>query len=526
MREVTDPSILAELEETPSILGLKPVTDPTLINELEGIPSVKEKLSISFDMPLTMDELNKLGSMAPGIDMERGKKAFSDAKTLSKMTGQNISPSLTYKMGDTIDEWLTQNNNSVPLKPEDNWLQIGKKAIESVPYAVGVGIGGNIRMVEDFLASSVPPDMRKIIEENKDLLKDYTGPIPFKPTTIGDQTADFWNKRLEETAPDAAPDSLKRYAYLITSNVAQNLPALLASVLTGNPELALNYMLLQAQGQKYQQLREKGTSFEIAAPMAAIAGLSEKYTEYLPTDALIKTGVPFAKRLLLVSGLDVPGELINTAVESAIDKVTITPDMTIDDIIGALTETAIVSLGSAGLLTTIIHPVVHAREQQEKRLNIEQGKGDTDFKKVDDSLKQEAEINTTIEEAGKAAIEKEITPEPIEEAVPVSEAEISKIEPTEEAETDAMLDLIAEGRDIKTLTDEELDNRLIQQAEEAEAPADLRIENIPEKLEIEIMAMKAKTGEKIKIKGNAREAFTENQDSLKKYQSLLDCLGV
>ena len=123
-------------------------------------------------------------------------------------------------------------------------------------------------------------------------------------------------------------------------------------------------------------------------------------------------------------------------------------------------------------------------------------------------------------------IEKEITPEPIEEAAPVSEAEISKIEPTEETETDAMLDLITEGRDIETLTDEELDNRLIQQTEPAEAPADLRIENIPEKLEIEVMAMKAKTGEKIKIKGNAREAFTENQNSLKKYQSLLDCLGV
>lgn len=53
---------------------------------------------------------------------------------------------------------------------------------------------------------------------------------------------------------------------------------------------------------------------------------------------------------------------------------------------------------------------------------------------------------------------------------------------------------------------------------------DLTVETIPEKLEVEYDAIRSATGEKVRVKGNAREAWQEHETAANLYKALLDCL--
>ena len=50
-------------------------------------------------------------------------------------------------------------------------------------------------------------------------------------------------------------------------------------------------------------------------------------------------------------------------------------------------------------------------------------------------------------------------------------------------------------------------------------------DSIPADIEVEIEAIKSKTGERIKVKQNAREAYAELNTDASQYKKLLHCLG-
>src|SRR3990167_676987 len=289
------------------------------------------------------------------IDPHKVTQSILYAETLSMLTGKNIRPSQMYDQQESIEEILKGEKY-------DTWGQVAGKMFNSLYPAWMLGGSG---LVQEFEERMTPPLQKEIKPE---LLEGYEGPRPFV-TTLGKEAGDYWSKKLEKQDVYAAPDSLKRYAHMIGVNVMQNIPQFVVGFATGKFDIPLLMMAAQAKGQRYSLARKGGEPKSTASLISNITFISEFMTELLPFKEMTKIGVPFAQRLLLSAALDVPGEIINKSIESAVDKVTIRSDMTLGQFTQELIETAIVSLGSVGILTTVAHPLTWAREQHQNRID-------------------------------------------------------------------------------------------------------------------------------------------------------------
>jgi len=209
---------------------------------------------------------------------------------------------------------------------------------------------------------------------------------------------------------------------------------------------------------------------------------------------MTKIGVPFAQRLLLSAAFDVPGELINKSIESAVDKVTIRPDMTLGQFAQELIETAVVSLGSVGILTTVAHPLTWAREQHQNRIDSM------------NKLKEMA-LSELIKEKD-AEVMAALTGQ---EVLPAEELKVG-----EEKEK--------EKEGIKTETIKE-EKTFIEPPRPIPDKYSINENEIPENLLVKIKAIRGKTGEMIEYEENARVAYKDVNENIVKYKGLLECLG-
>ena len=376
------------------------------VGEFKGkIPTVSgAPIAIGIDKSQRIDtgKIPSLPITNIGIDKKKMRDAFTDAATLSTLTGQKVSPSVAYQYRDSLDKKANEL--------QDTWGQVFTKAGLAVGPSIEAGAAGLVREAEEFIQPPLPHEEFPEIS-----LEGYKGPIPTR-TTFGEEAGKFWAKKLRDVEIKAGDNTLKRYAGMITTNVLQNLPLLGIGAITGGSTVPLVAMGLVTKGRKYQEMRDRGMDDSTARLMSTVVGVSEAATEKLGFDALIKSGIPFAKRLLLASGLDVPGELINTSVEAVVDKVTINPGMNYEEYVSALIDTAIVSLGSAGALTSVSHPLVLMREQQEQRdkafaekqkedIVIKGEDQDAEFKESFGVPELPEELNAAYEAARAAAIE-------------------------------------------------------------------------------------------------------------------------
>jgi len=241
------------------------------------------------------------------------------------------------------------------ISPIERVKELGEYAGDvgkGMVYSMAGGVSGVVRAIEEY--------------NNEKIKKLSFGKIEPK-TEFGKTAAEFYTKKLEEVSPKKEEGKeLQYYAKQIVSNVANNLPHIFVGLASGGQTAALSLMGLQAGGTKYNQLREDEKSTGKALLGSTIVGLSEAATELIPLNKLLKPGLTYAKRVLLYSLTDVPGELINTTIESAVDKVLIKPDMTLKEYGDDLVQTAIISLGSAGVLTGIVHPIVGKGKKQQE----------------------------------------------------------------------------------------------------------------------------------------------------------------
>ena len=443
--------------------------------ELEGkIPSLYgPPIAIDIDRykPLSSGKIETVKPIAIGIDRKKVSDAYIDAATMSALTGKDVQPKVAFQTRDALDK---QHK-----KTEDSWGQVLTKSSLAVGPSLMKGSAGLVRELEEFLQ----PDL--LTEERKERLgikpgvpQGYLGPTPIE-TKFGEEAGEFWEKRLRAVDVNFGSNQVKRYAGLITTNVIQNLPFLGAGILAKSSTIPLMGMGLVAKGSKYEDLRKRGVDENTARLMSTVVGVSEAATEKLGFDALIKSGIPFAKRLLLTSTLDVPGELINTSVEAVVDKVTIDPGMTYEEYVKALMDTAIVSLGSAGALTTISHPLVAMRESQDKKERVLSGEPietidttaqDEEFNKAFNLPEMPSEVEQIYEEARGAALDRGLNEEQS------TDAAMEALKATEEGQ--AYLENASKG-----LVTEEVAEPSIEDVFERIVQEDLTEEELTEVLE-------------------------------------------
>lgn len=161
----------------------------------------------------------------------------------------------------------------------------------------------------------------------------------------------------EYWTPKTGESTAKKYGAGILQSTAQSLPLML----TG--PLALPLIGATSGGNKYLQLRDMGQDIKTSLAVGIPIGIFEAYTEKLPIGALTKVGTPLVKRLLTSAALELPGEQINTLVESIADKMTIRPEMTVKDYLNDFVDTAITTIGQTLLTGGLIHGVVGGPEK-------------------------------------------------------------------------------------------------------------------------------------------------------------------
>jgi len=268
---------------------------------------------------------------------------------------------------------------------EASWGNVVSSSVKTVKPSFKKAVGGAIQMVEDDglynslveyikpLTNLIPipqPLKESVGAKLSDTVKSAynAGKKLVNPdgtaTNLGKQIVDEANAEIEANTPSLKKGSAKYHLFNILSSVAQNLPQIAYGVITKNTALPLTAMGAQAGFQTYADQRKEGMTPETALKAGLIKGTSEALTEKLPFDALIKSGLSFAKRLVLVSGLDVPGEVINQMVSDAVDKTTVNPNLSFDEALENIKDTIIQSFGAAGIQTTLTHPLVKIGEKK------------------------------------------------------------------------------------------------------------------------------------------------------------------
>lgn len=130
-------------------------------------------------------------------------------------------------------------------------------------------------------------------------------------------------------------------------------PSYAIGLLTGGATIPLSVMGTQAGLQKSSELEAGGVSKPMAAVGGTISGLAEALTEMIPFGAamdILKGNKAVGKSLIKGFISDQLGEQVATGVDTAIDKVSIRPDMGWDEYLQRIVDTAKTTTVQAGVM--------------------------------------------------------------------------------------------------------------------------------------------------------------------------------
>lgn len=175
------------------------------------------------------------------------------------------------------------------------------------------------------------------------------------------EEADLVRQQIETEHP-LEPGGLGDTVRSAAANIYAQAPSLALGVF--NPALGLASFGLPAAGESFHELEKAGFGAAVKYPVAITKGVAEVATEMIPFKTLFKKGMAPGKRALQLYVSELFGENINTTINAALDKVTLRPDMTMDDYINdlkqttkqTLAQTTMMGAGAAGIHRIVSGP--------------------------------------------------------------------------------------------------------------------------------------------------------------------------
>lgn len=165
----------------------------------------------------------------------------------------------------------------------------------------------------------------------------------------------------KETMADIQPDveygTPKYYVGAALQSVAQMAPSLTASIATGNPLPTMTYMGMVSGGIQYGELIEAGIDPTTARYASLGYTLAEGIPEAFPVGVMLKGGKAFT-RILKTMGAETAQEEVTEALQMAIDKGTLSPDMTWKEAKQRFKDVAIISPIAGGVMAGATQPFV------------------------------------------------------------------------------------------------------------------------------------------------------------------------
>lgn len=154
------------------------------------------------------------------------------------------------------------------------------------------------------------------------------------------------------------PDGpLAKYGSMIIGSTTEMIPAILAGVVTKNPNVAMGLIGGQVYGQSYDQGRQGKLNPQDAATYALMQAAAEAIPERLPLHFILKPGQNFFKGVLAAGAAEAAQEAVTQAIQSGLDKGSINPNMTWAEARQAMADAMIVGAGSGAALRAGVHGI-------------------------------------------------------------------------------------------------------------------------------------------------------------------------
>lgn len=307
----TNPDERAKLHKLSERANVPPqwiADDPALKERVERTQAVQERAQVAQSAPRLAGWLS---------DPENARLAYDDIQELANIEGAFRQPKVL-DFGGEGDRMAAKKARSV-----------GKAfvgGLSSAPDRIGESMAGAGVMVADIVERALAPfpdetGMRKAVAD------------------VARQSRDFWKRNAELRAPAQAPGSAEYYAQQAGTSVGVSLAA--APYALAGEGAALGMFALSA-GDDYQELRDAGFSVPSAMGMSAAQRTMEGLTEKIGVDALFKKQDVLQKAIKFTFG-DLVGEEVNTLYNALQDKLTLSPEMTMGDVVQQMIDTAIVT---------------------------------------------------------------------------------------------------------------------------------------------------------------------------------------
>jgi N12 class adenine-specific DNA methylase len=279
----------------------------------------------------TPEQIAAAQSKLPGTaDQAQGPDGFWSAtgKALSNIPGnfQEAAGGLLRYLGEGVDD------NTLYFNAQK--LGVLKKLQEDGVITMGPSKGGLITTQVPYLPDGKMADISntaRYLRENapqlfsKEQQEVMNG---IKPNAVAQKGIDLAADARKDRAEINPDGPLAKYGSMIISSTAEMAPALLAGIVTRNPNMTLGMIGTQVYGQSYEKGREKGLNPDEAGTYAAAQAAAEAIPSALPVHAILAPGKNFFSGLFKAGLAESVQEGITGALQAGIDKGTIDPNMT------------------------------------------------------------------------------------------------------------------------------------------------------------------------------------------------------
>jgi len=317
---------------------------------LADIQPPDDSNELSFRQGVEPDFIDKVFSFFrdPQKEKARATLALVDSEALG------INPHTAYNAKKAIDKYYDIDPTRKKAKEdkltrirafndmggeEEEWHTLFLRNAQKLPYHMMDAAGNWIRMFEENPEAAYAMTGATPSEEDLQTFRIATEAIEKKKVrTLGQDISEGAKEDIKRLTPATAPDSWKDTVHMAGDSVMTNLVWLIPGFKYGKAA-TLTGMGWQATGQQYGEQREGGSDPGTAFGASVIGGMSEVLSEFIPVGIYLKPKASFIRSLVAAEFSEIPTEMANQVVQDVVDKATIRPDMTIEDMIDNLTQT-------------------------------------------------------------------------------------------------------------------------------------------------------------------------------------------
>jgi hypothetical protein len=295
---------------------------------------------------------------------------YEDAEVLAKIYKDEFNPTIPQQIGRAFSEGVSAVTGALdrvvdPEKIEtknpaddiaavrkyfvqspgtDNAIIAAQKEVGLVPTRMKQTIAGGLQYLEEAAKTPMNPES----EAGMNIIGQQRA-SDGRPFTFSSGQTMYNEAQAEINAkqPVVKPGTFAAHVAGSVASAGQMLPAMAIGALTGQPEVTLAIIGAQSKAQNYGDSRASGLSPAMAELYSSGMAAAEVIGEKTPVGVFLASGGGYFKRLAKGTAAETIGEEVTEAMQIALDKGFIQPDMTMQQASQRLVDSGVISVMSS-----------------------------------------------------------------------------------------------------------------------------------------------------------------------------------